>query len=498
MTWTLDHWPALLLLTIYLAAMVRHAITGQRQTRGLADYYVGGRNMGGIVLGISFFATFASTNSFIGFSGQAYTWGAPWLLLTLGFVFFAIIAWLWVAPRLRAFTEALDSVTVPDFLGFRFASDATRAFAAVVVIFASILYMTAIFKGIGGALELYLDIRYETAVAAIFVVVVVYTAVGGFISVVRTDVVQGLIMIVAAVLMFAGTVRAAGGLGALSDLAATTEGAWLFTWNAGMPFPLLFGIMVAASIKFIVEPRLLSRFYALRDARAMRQGMWTSLLAIVFVFILLTPIGLYARVIFPAGDIDPDFVVPMLLTTGGYFHPALASFLLVAIVAAAMSSLDSVLLVIGTTCHRDIVSLIRPPRSEQQAIRGTRIYVVVFALVTALIALRPPGGIVTLTAFSGSLYAACFCPPLLFGLYWRQGNGAAALGSMITGLAVLLAWTRFPPLAGVHAVFPSVAASTLAYVVVARFSKPVGAPRVQAFFDGTGQRNRLAGASDDC
>ncbi len=151
--------------------------------------------MGGVAIGLSFFATYSSTNSFVGYAGQAYSYGAPWLLLAPSAVMFSLIAWLWIAPRLREFTASLNSVTIPDFIGFRFGSNRARVLAALITIFASLLYMTAVFKGIGNLLEVFLEIPYEVAILLVFLIVVAYTALGGFISVVRTDVVQGVLMI---------------------------------------------------------------------------------------------------------------------------------------------------------------------------------------------------------------------------------------------------------------------------------------------------------------
>lgn len=358
MTWVREHWLVLLLLAAYTGLLAQHAVAGRRRTRGMVDYYVGGRAMGGVALGLSFFATYSSTNSFVGFSGQAYSYGVGWLLLAPSAVLFSVIAWTWVAPRLRVFTASLDSVTIPDFIGFRFGSAAARVAAALIVLFASFLYMTAVFKGIGNLLEVFLDIPYEAAIVLVFVIVMLYTAVGGFISVVRTDAVQGIVMIVAALFLFAGTVAAAGGLGSVSVLRAGPDTAALFRWDTAMPFPVLIGLIVAGTMKFVVEPRQLSRFYALEHASAARRGMWVSTLAFLFVYSLLLPIGLYARNILPGGIEETDLVVPTLLT-GGVFHPAVSAFLLVAMVAAAMSSLDSVLLVMASTCERDVVGLWR-------------------------------------------------------------------------------------------------------------------------------------------
>ncbi|MFQ6045333.1 MAG: sodium:solute symporter, partial [Gemmatimonadales bacterium] len=384
-----DNWLILLLLAGYVALMAWHAVVGKRRTRGLTDYYVGGRAMGGIALGLSFFATYSSTNSFVGFAGQAYSYGIAWLLLIPAIVSFCVLAWVWIAPRLRAVTESLDSVTIPDFMGFRFGSDVARFTAALIVVFASLLYMTAVFKGAGTLLQAVLGISYVWAIVLVLVIVMAYTAAGGFISVVKTDVVQGVIMILAALFLFTGTVSASGGLGSFLTVRKSLEGARLFEWDAAMPLPVLLGIVVAGTFKLVVEPRQLSRFYALKDKRAVRAGMWTSTAAFLVVYLMLVPIGIYARNLYPSGITDTDRVIPEMLSGGAVFHPAVASFLVLAMIAAAMSSLDSVLLVLASTCERDIVSLIRPPQSEARALLATRVYVALFAVATAVIALEP-------------------------------------------------------------------------------------------------------------
>ncbi|WP_419858575.1 sodium:solute symporter family protein [Candidatus Palauibacter irciniicola] len=417
------HWIAVALLAVYGALLVRHAIEGRRGTKGRADYYVGGRSMGGVVLGLSFFATYSSTNSFVGFSGQAYTYGAPWLLLAPAVVVFSLSAWIWVAPRLRAFTGAVDSVTLADYVGFRFESRAARVLAAVIVIFASFLYMIAVFKGIGNLLEIFLDIPYKGAIGFVFIVVVLYTAVGGFISVVKTDAVQGIVMSIAAILLFWGTLNSAGGLGAIDAIRAAPDTSGLFRWDAAMPFPVLIGIIVAGTLKFIVDPRQLSRFYALADPQAVRRGLIVSTIAFLGVYTLLLPIGLYAHAVIGSGLAESDLVVPTLLGDAGILPALPAAFILVAMLAAAMSSLDSVLLVMASTWERDVISLFRPQADEGRAVAHTRFWVALFAIITAWLALNPPGSIVTLTAFSGGLYAACFFPAVVLGLLWRRGTG---------------------------------------------------------------------------
>ena len=456
-----EFWLVYSLLALYTVMLAHHAWTGKRETKGLTDYYVGGRNMGGWVIGLSFFATYASTNSFVGFSGQTYDWGVPWMLFVPASVALSLFAWLIIAPRLRSFTRAMDSLTIPDFIGFRFDSTPARVFAALILIAASFFYMTAVFKGIGNLLEVFLEIPYKLSIVIVFFVVMLYTMIGGFISVVKTDSVQGVVMIMAAILLFTGTVNAAGGLNAIFEVRSQAGGEALFTWGGGVAIPVLLGTMFAALIKFAVEPRQLARFFALQGDKAIRTGMLVSTITFGFVFSLLIPIGLYARRIFPDGLGDTDLVIPNLLSQ--VFGQGTAAFLLVAMVAAAMSSLDSVLLVLASTAERDIVSVIKPGRSEKDQMFWTKGWVALFAFITMLISLNPPGGIVTLTAFSGSLYGACFFPAIVFGLHWQRGSGSAVMTSFGTGIVTLLTWDFIPGSEVVHEVFPAMLLSTVAY-----------------------------------
>ena len=307
------------MFTIYTVILVRHAVHGNRATKNISDYFVGGRSLGGITIGLSFFATYSSTNSFVGFSGQAYSYGIGWLLVAPCAVVFSLLAWVLVAPKLRQFTEHLDSVTVPDFIGFRFGSLNARLIAAVIVIFSSFLYMTAVFKGAGNLLQQFLDMSYELAIFVVLIVVMLYTAVGGFISVARTDAIQGVIMCFAAAILFWGASSASGGIGTVFELESVKHGEALLSWDTAMPFTVLLGVMMASTMKFMVEPRQLSRFYAIRGQKSILSGRIVSTAAFLVVYSLLVPIGLYAHRVIDSPLTDSDLVVPTLLSNSAVF-----------------------------------------------------------------------------------------------------------------------------------------------------------------------------------
>ena len=203
MEWLTIHWLAAVLLLLYTGVLLYNAYLGNAASSGLSGYMVGNRAMGGVVVGISFFATFASTNSYIGHAGKGYAYGFAWLTMAVLLVIFSWVSWRWVGPPMRRFASAWDALTIPDFLGSRFVPPdpsaerhPLRLAAAVVIAFSSLLYLLAIFKGAGHLFQFFLNVDYKLAVGITLVIVMLYTSIGGFVSVVRTDVIQGLLMLI--------------------------------------------------------------------------------------------------------------------------------------------------------------------------------------------------------------------------------------------------------------------------------------------------------------
>lgn len=470
MSWLSEHWLAAVLLVVYTLVLLYHAQVGRRESHNMRDYYVGGRNLGGIVVGISFFATFASTNSYIGHAGKGYEYGLPWMTLAVLIVIFTYVSWTVVAPRLRRFTSHWDALTLPGYLAARFGSDhrLLRTLAALVILFSSLLYLVAIFKGAGNLFERFLQIPYTAAVGVTLVIVMLYTSIGGFVSVVRTDVVQGILMIFGSVTIFAFVYSAAGGIGALQEMAQRPQTEHLFTMNAALPFVVLLGIALSGSLKLLVDPRQLSRFYALKDDHSVKVGIWVAVIGIAVIQFSLFPVGVMARALLD-GVTDTDLVIPTLISDQAIFPLWVADCLIIAMVAAAMSSMDSVLLVAASVLYKDVVETIHP---TAHPLTWTRLGVIGVACLAAFVALDPPGGIVEITIFSGSLYAVCFLPAILFGLHWKGGSAAGVITSMVLGMATLVSWMLLGPRDVVHEVFPALAASCLAYLGIARLTPP--------------------------
>ena len=464
MIWFAEHWLRLIFVVAYLAMLAHHCWSAHRHTKSLADYLVAGRSLGGWVVALSFYATFVSTNTFVGQAGKSWDVGLIWYIKAFVFGLLCYVAWYLVAPRFVAASRQYSSLTVADFLGFHYRSSIVRRAAAVVICGASVLYLVAVYKGSALALEQFLGIPYESAAWAIFVVVTLYTLAGGFRSVVLTDAVQGALMAVGSVAIVVVVVTRGGGLGSILDNIREQDPA-LVSWQGKMPLMAILGLAFAGGMKLLVDPRQLSRLYGLRDEQALRRARIVAPLLIFVTYLCLLPIGALAHALIPAEAIDDsDRVMPYLLGTAEIFGPTLSSFFLLVLLSAAMSSLDSVLLVAASSASRDLFG----SHETEGRIAVTRVWVVLISIVSMLVALRPPGGIVEVTALSGSLYAACFLPTLVVGLYWKRRSSRGALTCILVGGATVTLW-YFAKRGGWtswHEVYAGVAAALGAYAVV--------------------------------
>ena len=466
MSWFVEHWIASSLLVIYVSVLFHNAYVGNKAATGVGGYYVGNRQLGGTVVGISFFATFASTNTFIGHAGKGYDYGVAWFTMAVLLVIFSWISWRWIGPPLRRFAAAWDALTIPDYIRGRILGnnpDAERhpllLLSASVIVFASILYLLAIFKGAGHLFQIFLGVPYEVAVGVTLLVVVLYTSIGGFVSVIRTDAIQGVLMLIGAMTIFYFVTQAAGGVTSVAQLTDMPAKEHLFDLNGAVPFAVLLGVSLSGALKLIVDPRQLSRFYGLKSDAEVKRGMWIAVLGMALILACMFPIGLYAHLILD-NVTDTDLIVPRLVNDPAIFPFWVTDLLIVSIVSAAMSSMDSVLLVASSTLYKNIIA---PFKAIENEVRWSRAAVIGFACVSAFMALNPPGDIVSITIFSGSLYAVCFFPPVVFGLYGRIASARTTLMSMILGMSTLILWITLGLSSLLHEVFPALLMSASVY-----------------------------------
>jgi len=484
MQWLGDHSVQLLFLGGYLMLLAYHGWIGNKRSSTLDHYLIGGRSLGGIAIGLSFYATFVSSVTFVGHAGRGYTQGPSWwMVCVVVFGGLSFVAWFGVAPRLVTAARHYQVLTIPQLIGARYDSRFLRRLAGFVVVISSVFYMVAVYYGATWVLESLLDLEdvrlfgvaHLPVVGAVFLVVTAYTLAGGFHSVVATDAVQGSILLVASLLMPAALVYQHGGLEPLLDAARAAEPHAL-DWNRDVPLATMIGLALGVGVKTLVEPRLLSRFYGLSSNAELRRGRWIAPIFMLTTYLTLLPVGFLSHAVIKPdyligfdGKIDTDRVIPFLLGPYNLLGVAGGAFFLTGLIAAVMSSIDSVLLVAASSADHD---WIKPGREAETTMRYTRRWVVVLSAAAATISVIAQEGIIEMSAFSGSIYAACFLPSLIVGLFWRRPTRLAAEVSMAVAVLVTPTWfiAKRSLAPWLHELYVSVAISMSLFIGITLFA----------------------------
>lgn len=486
----LENWPILAVLVAYLlGCLAIGRYFEKRAARGAADFYVAKRQIPGWVVSLAFFSTFASTNTYIGQAGQAFAAGLSWAWVGVFWTIFCMVSWLLLGPRLRNQTAGLRSLTIPDYFDFRYQSPlskATRLLAAATVVFATIWYMAGIAKGCAHLLESVLGIPYGWGALILIVFTCLYTVQGGMYSVLWTDAIQGVMMFAVAILMAAIPFIYVGGptelMARISNVTHVTAsgdpmGNGLVTFCSLVSFTYVLGIGLSVGMKMVSEPRCLVRFYSVDNADGMRFAMvWTP----IFLGIsLICVMGLGALVHAMATEQEAAYLINHTDEVVGFMlakfdNPAVSAICITGLFAAGMSSLASVMLIVGTSIVGDIWNVVRPMAASKIVTR-TRLAIVAYCGLVYVVTIFPPAGIVELTSFSGAVFAAGFFPAVFGGLYLRWGTGHGAFWSMLIGMATTIIWRfgiRFnvPGLQDVHEIIPAFCLSLVAYLAISRMT----------------------------
>ncbi len=448
---------------VYLAALVAIGAAASRRMRGLRDYFVGGKSLGFLAVAFSARATGESAWLLLGLTGMGAALGVKAFWVVAGEVLGVGAAWLLLARRFKRLTDRYDSVTVPDYLESRFSDDGhtlRKVAAGALVVFVTI-YVSAQIDATGTAFETFLGWNYYVGAAVGFLVVLAYITSGGFVAVVWSDVFQGALMFFGLVFLPLVGLASVGGLGPVLDGLRAQDPA-LLSW-AGTTEPDAVAVasvlgLLLIGLGFLGSPQIFVRFLALRSEREIARGAavalaWTLLAEIGAVLIGMIGRHLLARPGPEALGAGGQNVLPMLVDH--LLPPILVGLYVAIVLAAIMSTIDSLLVLAGSAAVRDVYQRILHPELDDaslvRASRGATLGLAVAAFAVAmLVALTQPGRTVFwFVIFGWSGIAATFCPTLVLSLFWPGLTRRGAIAAMIGGfLAVPLFKFLGPSLPG--------------------------------------------------
>lgn len=426
-------------MVIYMSALLAVGFWASGRTRDEADFLLGGRHLGPFVAALSYSASAASAWTLLGLSGAAWVLGVSALWIALGATLTMMVAWFWIAPRLRHWTEQRDQLTLTDFL----LDDAQGVARTVLVCVISLiilvsftLYVAAQFQGAGQTFASTFGWSIKASIAIGALIILIYTMLGGFWAVSVTDSIQGTLMALTAVMLPLAALLAVGGpVGFMASLPMVATPDQLSFTGGALGLAGLGAIMgaLAIGIGTFGQPQLLVRFMALRDERARRQAAWLATGWYALVFFGMVFVGLVGRIL------QPDLTNPEALfftLTETLFHPFFAAILMAAVLSAIMSTADSQLMVSASVISHDL-GLARRFPSRQLLI--TRLSVAAVVVLSVLVAAYLPAQIFDRVLSSWIALGSAFGPLVFVRLMGRRVRAQAAIASILSGYALAVA-----------------------------------------------------------
>jgi SSS family transporter len=431
-------------VTLYLALCIGIGLWALRRTKSTEDFFMGGRSLGAVLIAFAVFSSTMSGFGFVGGPGLVYRMGmsSVWMVLTsaVGMV----VVFSIVAKRVRLLGELRDCISLPDIAFARYKSNGVRGLMALVVLLGvlgylatQILAMSVVLQEILRDANFFPNTSLGMAVLVSTAVLVFYTVTGGIIASIYTDLVQGIIMVVAALFVF-GTVLNTfdGGMAEISQIIATDDADAMGPWGTlgifgAMSWLLMFAIGGAG------QPHVITKYMMLKDPRDLRKVIPMGAVAYVMAALLWIGLGLAMRALVLSGRHEalgaPDMAAAAFLQ--GFTDPYLAGIVFAALLAAVMSTADGFLNIGTAAIIHDLPNAL-VGRSIENELLWARITTVGLAAVAALIALYSGQLVALLGAFGWGTFSAAIVPVVGIGLNWKRATPRAAIIAIVASLAV--------------------------------------------------------------
>ena len=445
-----------------------------RKTNNLSDYILGGRQLGRWTTALSAGASDMSGWLLLGLPGYAYVAGLEAIWIAIGLLIGTYANWLLIAPRLRDRSESLNNaLTLPEYFECRF-NDTSHVLRFVSAFFILLFFLFYTSSGLVAGGKLFASVfglPYHWAVLIGAAVILLYTSIGGFLAVSWTDLLQGLLMIIAlsAVAIFA--VDELGGYHMAISIITRVNPDFLNPLKTGTGDTLSIIALISLlgwGLGYFGQPHILVRFMAIRSSTMIADARriavtWTALSMLASIVI-----GLTGTVYLAEPLTGPDSEKVFIMMASVIFHPVIAGICLAAILAAIMSTADSQLLVASSAVTEDFYKTIfRPNAGEKELVLVGRLAVICVAIIATLIALNPEQQILELVSYAWAGFGAAFGPALLLSLLWKSMTKAGAISGIITGGLTVIIWSQLQGgLFELYELVPGFLFSLIAIIVV--------------------------------
>ncbi len=443
----------------YLGLMIVIGFRFSKTNTSTDDFYLGGRRLGPLVTAMSAEASDMSSWLLMGLPGVAYLSGvcdAAWT--AIGLVLGTWLNWFFISKKIRRYSQQIGAITIPDFFSKRYHDkNMLNCIAAIIIVIFFIPYTASGFAACGKLFSTLFGVDYLAAMIICAVIIVAYTALGGFLAASTTDLIQSVVMTAAliTVVLFSG--HMAGGFDAVMENAKALPGylSLTNTYDAAASAAKPYGIitifsMLAWGLGYFGMPHVLLRFMAIEDEDKLTLSRRIATVWVVISMAVAIFIGICGLAVSKAGRIDPlsgsdseTIIVKIadLLSTQGAAAALLAGIILAGILAATMSTADSQLLAASSSVSQNLLrDTFGISMSKKTSLAAARVTVLLISIIAIFLARDPSSSVFGIVSFAWAGFGAAFGPVMLCALFWKRSNRYGAFASMLSGGIMIFVW----------------------------------------------------------
>lgn len=430
-------------LIVYLGILVALAIWSRRETRTLSGYYLAGKKLPYWVVAFSTNATGESGWLLLGLSGMGYLVGVQAYWVVVGEILGIAVSWWLIARRLKRFGDASDAITVPDVLSAKFNDrwNLIRGIAVAIILVMVTAYVTAQMVATGKAFGSFLGMDYVTGVIVGSVFIIGYTFVGGYKAVSYTDVVQGVLMLLGLIAVPVAAIVASGGWAEIQSNLALQDPTLVNLWavsDGAKPALIVIASFIAIGLPFLGVPQLLIRYMSARDDVEIKKARIVSVTVLLIFTAGAVTAGVAGRALFP-GLGDPETIFPTL--SNNLFPDIISGMLLVVVLSAIMSTVDSLLLLASSAVVRDTYQKIIGTSKSDASLANYGKWVTVFiGIIAVVLAIQEPRVIFHFVLASWAGLGSAFGPVTVAILYYKRVTWEGVVAGMSGGFATSIVW----------------------------------------------------------
>lgn len=453
----------------YLVVLIGVGAYRAKFVRTQDDFMVAGRKLSAKVLVGTLLATWIGSGSIIAGAGLAYDKGFPALWFDAG-VWAALIILFLIAPRARRFGQ----YTVPDILEARYNKYA-RLLGTIVTIIAYTAIVSYQFRAGGMVLNLITGISVEQGIIITAVFVIGYTVLAGLISVVYTDVVNGVIMTIGLLIALPFLFSNAGGWSGMMERLPETH----FQVLGEMSLIEALGYSLPTMLLLLGESGMYQRFFSAKDANTARRSVVGWLIGTIIVETLIIVLGVIGSSMF--FDIEAEMVILHSVRHG--LPVVIGCFTLAAIVAVIVSTADSFLLVPATNVMRDIYQrFINPKLPQKKMVLYSRLVVVVLGIV-AFVQVQFFTRVLEMAIYAYTMYGVGITPAVMAAFFWKRATASGGVSSIGAGMAVTLVWEIMKRPWEIPTIYPALGLSMACLVFISLLTPKPEAEKWRPFFE---------------